>query len=384
MIRWAMVNNTYSSTYLLLVSVVLFFCHKLYVKSHSMGEFIFDNNWADAAASNGLAYYPKLLVGVPFTPVTGDRILLNPTYLRKLNRIQLASLRRLVSFFIQKLVDDNNLSSIHMNFATDGEITDIAGSIRNDQGTDTGGSLLDGTVKAVRNKIHSTSTGFLRRTSIQYLWSNSNSKNGGRPYDSFEEYLSCFKSKRRISVKRERQKVMEDEGIRIDALVGREILKHDGLVDRMFELYLSTVKKMYWGRQYLTQDFFRLLAKSSFVDNLCFLCARRASSGEPFKANDVIAGTFNCVNHGVFYGRYWGCIEEVKHLHFETCYWSAIEYCINQGLSYMEPGAGGGGKPTRESKLSNGNAVVHDSLFQFFQLAEQKLCILLLRVQFFW
>jgi predicted N-acyltransferase len=325
------------------VSVTLQYHPQLYVKSHSMGEFIFDSNWADAAAGNGIAYYPKLLVGVPFTPVTGDRILLNPKLRRTLNLRQLASLRRLVSFFLKKLVDDNNLSSVHLNFATEGEITDIAGAIRTDQVVDMGGPPLDGSVKAaaIRKKSHSTSNGFLRRTSIQYLWTNSNTRNQGRPYVSFEEYLSCFKSKRRISVKRERRKVMEDGGIRIDAVVGREILKHDGLVERMFDLYLSTVQKFRRGRQYLTSDFFRLLAQSSFVDNLCFLCARRTSSGEHFKAKDVIAGTFNCVNQGVFYGRYWGCMEEVKHLHFETCYWSAIEYCIREGLSRMEPGAGG-------------------------------------------
>lgn len=309
-----------------------------------MGEFIFDNNWAEAAAGNGIAYYPKLLVGVPFTPVAGDRILLNQRYLAKLTRSQIASLRHLVSQFLQKLVDDNNLSSVHLNFATDAEVTDIAGPIRHDQAADAG--CLDGKVKSLLDKLKSTGTGYLRRTSIQYLWSNSNSNNEGRPYGSFEEYLSCFKSKRRISVKRERQKVKEEEGIRIDAVVGKEILKYDGLVDRMFELYLSTVNKMYWGRQYLTHDFFRLLAKSSFIDNLCFLCARRTSSGDLFNAKDVIAGTFNCVKHGVFYGRYWGCIEEVKNLHFETCYWSAIEYCIREGLSQMEPGAGGGGKAT--------------------------------------
>jgi hypothetical protein len=145
-------------------------------------------------------------------------------------------------------------------------------------------------------------------------------------------------------VKREREKVRDEEGIQIDAIVGKEILKHDGLVDRMHEIYVSTVEKMYWGREYLTKDFFRLLVKSSFIDNLCFLCARKVSPGAVFKSKDVIAGTFNCVNNGVFYGRYWGCLEEVKNLHFETCYWSAIEYCIDHGLARMEPGAGGGGK----------------------------------------
>jgi predicted N-acyltransferase len=112
----------------------------------------------------------------------------------------------------------------------------------------------------------------------------------------------------------------------------------------MFQIYLSTVNKMMWGRQYLTRDFFSLLTRSDFIDNICFMCARRRSTGETLKAADVIAGTFNVVKNGVFYGRYWGCLEEVKNLHFETCYWAAIEYCINHGLQRMEPGAGGGGE----------------------------------------
>jgi predicted N-acyltransferase len=154
----------------------------------------------------------------------------------------------------------------------------------------------------------------------------------------------CFKSKRRITIRRERQKVQVDADIRIDAVVGKDILKCEGLVQRMFEIYRSTIDKMFWGNQYLSLDFFNLLAKSDFIDNICFMCARRRSSGEPLKASDVIAGTFNVVKDGVFYGRYWGCLEEVKNLHFETCYWSAIDYCIQNGLRRMEPGAGGGGK----------------------------------------
>lgn len=119
----------------------------------------------------------------------------------------------------------------------------------------------------------------------------------------------------------------------------------------MFEVYLSTIRKMtIFGRQYLSLEFFQRLAKSDFIDNMLFLCARDQSSGKDFRVEDVIAGTFNVVKDGVFYGRYWGCLpnksgeREVKDLHFETCYWSAIEYCIQHGLKRMEPGAGGGGK----------------------------------------
>jgi predicted N-acyltransferase len=139
---------------------------------------------------------------------------------------------------------------------------------------------------------------------------------------------------------------MEDEQIRVDAIAGKDILQYEGLVERMFEIYVSTIDKMYWGRQYLTLEFFQLLAKSDFVKNLCFMCARHRSTGDKLRAEDVFAGTVNIVKDGVFYGRYWGCLpgKEVKNLHFETCYWSAIDYCIKNGLKRMEPGAGGGGE----------------------------------------
>lgn len=305
-----------------------------------MGEFIFDSKWADAAYANDIRYYPKLLVGVPFTPVTGTRILLDREFRRDLNRSQLKAIRSLVAKFLEKLAMDNNMSSVHINFATEEEILDIAGPM-NDPKRQSSRSSKE---EVVATDTHKGQNRYLRRTSIQYYWFNANPRGRNLPYESFEEYLSCFRSKRRISVKRERIKVRQDEGILIDAVVGREILKHEGLIDRIYEIYVSTVDKMYWGRQYLTRDFFNLLAKSSFIDNLCFMCARRrnGSSKNDFRAKDVIAGTFNCIKNGVFYGRYWGCLEEVKNLHFETCYWSAIEYCIENGLVRMEPGAGGG------------------------------------------
>jgi predicted N-acyltransferase len=186
---------------------------------------------------------------------------------------------------------------------------------------------------------------YLRRTSLQYHWTNSNVNNDGKPYESFDDYLGCFKSKRRITIRREREKVQYDEGIRVEAITGKDILKYEGLVERMFEIYVSTVDKLYWGRQYLTLEFFQLVCKSDFVKNLCFMVARCKSTGDELRADHVFAGTFNIVKDGVFYGRYWGCLagRHVKNLHFETCYWSAIDYCIQNGLKRMEPGAGGGG-----------------------------------------
>lgn len=317
----------------------------LYVKSHSMGEFIFDSGWAEAAIANGIDYYPKLLVAVPFTPASGRRILLHPKLRQNLSRSTISMLRKMVANFLKQIARNNNLSSVHLNFLTDEEAQDLAGEVQRTQRDKNEVAIMEHTFKTLLKKFKQTDMddGYIRRTSLQYHWSNSNPTNQGKPYSNFEEYLSCFKSKRRIAIRRERAKVQFDEDIRIDVVIGKDILNYDGLVERMFQIYLSTVNKMFWGRQYLTLEFFQLLAKSDFLENLCFMCARRKSSGETLNASDVIAGTFNIVKNGVFYGRYWGCTEEIKNLHFETCYWAPIEFCIKTGLKRMEPGAGGGG-----------------------------------------
>jgi uncharacterized protein len=350
----------------------------LYIKGHSLGEFIFDQPWADAAYQNGIDYYPKLLVGVPFTPATGPRVLWHESVRSQFHTPhERTQLLRAVGAFLRTLARSNRLSSVHVNFLTDQEATDWTGPIRQleentdeeqNDGDNSNGKLLKSLFR--RLSPRAPRDDYLRRTSLQYHWVNVNPQTGQK-YQSFQEYLSCFKSKRRITIKRERAKVRDDAAIRIDAIRGRDILLHDGLVERMFEIYKSTIDKMEWGRQYLTLDFFRAIATSSFVDNLCFLCARyRGEAGSPFRSEDVFAGTFSTcymtveawsgvrlthlttlfactdvIKDGVFYGRYWGCLPEyeVKNLHFEVCYWSAIEYCIEHKLDRMEPGAGGGG-----------------------------------------
>jgi predicted N-acyltransferase len=313
----------------------------LYIKGNSLGEFIFDQQFAEAAYENGIQYYPKLLVGIPFTPATGRRILWHPSVYEQLasHPPAMKQLRRAVGQFLKQIAQSNNLSSVHINFLRDDEAMDLSGPLESD--------VHDGSVSNVfLNKMFGKpmKDDYLRRTSLQYHWINSNSKNDGKPFETFDDYLSCFKSKRRITIKRERSIVLNDNNIRVDAIVGKDILKHDGLVERMFEIYLSTIDKMVWGRQYLTVEFFQLLSKSDFIDNLCFMCARSQDSGEDLQADDVIAGTFNIIRDGVFYGRYWGCLpgNDIKNLHFEVCYWSAIDYCIKNGLQRMEPGAGGG------------------------------------------
>jgi predicted N-acyltransferase len=192
-----------------------------------------------------------------------------------------------VGIFLKEIARRNKLSSVHCNFLTDTEATDLAGPLQAEE------------PESVRDKVQSllgrlqVKDDYLRRTSLQYHWTNSNPLNDGKPFTSFDKYLECFKSKRRITIRRERRKVLDDENIRIDCIAGRDILKYPGLVERMFEIYLSTIDKMIWGRQYLTLDFFEKLAESDFVDHLVFMCARHRSSGAELRANDVFAGTFS-------------------------------------------------------------------------------------------
>lgn len=261
----------------------------LYIKGHSLGEFIFDQAWADAAYQNGIEYYPKILSAVPFTPATGSRILWHPSVVDEFDREDIRKLRRSIFRFVRQLAATNGLSSAHCNFLTEEEATDLAGPLNVD---DTGDESVQDKVASLLQRLQ-VKDDYIRRTSLQYHWHNRNPNNDGKPYESFEDYLSCFKSKRRINIRRERRRVHEDQNIRVDAVWGREILKIPGLLERMFEIYLSTIDKMMWGRQYLTVDFFQMLGESSFIDNLCFMCARMNTTSDEFRAEDVFAGTFS-------------------------------------------------------------------------------------------
>mmetsp|Transcript_34773 Transcript_34773/g.72377 ORF Transcript_34773/g.72377 Transcript_34773/m.72377 type:complete len:502 (-) Transcript_34773:225-1730(-) len=317
----------------------------LYLKGHSMGEFIFDNAWAEASYQNGISYYPKMLSAVPFTPATGNRILWHPSICRIYNKKEIARLRQTVATFLRRTAEANKISSVHINFMTEEEATDIGGELKDITSNGNEELSVQDRVKKMLTFRSRVKDDYLRRTSVQYHWKNANPNNHGNRFKSFEEYLGCFKSKRRINIRRERQTVLQDEGILIDAIRGKDILQYPGLVEKMFEIYKSTIDKMYFGRQYLNLEFFQMLAESDFLENLCFMCARYNETDQTeFSAQDVFAGTFNVVKDGVFYGRYWGSLakKDIKNLHFETCYWSAIEYCIDQGIERMEPGAGGG------------------------------------------
>jgi predicted N-acyltransferase len=257
----------------------------LYLKSHSMGEFVFDHGWADAAERAGISYFPKLLVGVPFTPHTGRRFLVAPG----VDRAQVVAL---LARAIIQLCDDNRLSSAHVNFCAEDEAAALGG------------------------------LGFLERLGYQYHWRNAD-------FTTFEDYLGQLKSKRRYAVRHERAALAE-QGVEVRALAGDEL--PDSMFAPMYKIYLSTIKKLYWGRQYLTREFFEMVRKN-FKRYMCFVGA--------WRDGELIAGTVNLEKAGVFYGRYWGCFEELKFLHFNVCYYAAIEHCIERGIRRFEPGAGG-------------------------------------------
>jgi uncharacterized protein len=263
----------------------------LYVKGHSMGEFVFDHGWAEAAEAAGIRYYPKLLAGVPFTPATGARFLSHPEADR-------AGVIRALGGALKEVCRDGGLSSVHVNFCLPDEVAEL-GEI-----------------------------GFERRTGYQFQWMNPE-------WRTFADYLAALRSKRRTQVKRERR-ALDEQGIAIRVLEGEEI--PDQLFPVMFELYRATVDKLYWGRQYLNEQLFEL-CRLRWKKRLCFVVAERGSR--------IVAGTFNVRKGEVLYGRYWGCFEEIPFLHFNVCYYAAIEHCLQKGIRRFEPGAGGDFKHLR-------------------------------------
>jgi len=265
-----------------------------YLKTHSEGEFVFVFAWAEAAARAGIRYYPKLLVGVPFTPVAGARFLIAPDVDRGETIRQLGSALR-------ESCRSGEISGVHINFCREHEIAALADR-RGDSGIDDGAYML--------------------RVGFQYHWQNLG-------YRTFDDYLDQFRSKRRNQIKRERRE-MERQGISIETLTGDAI--PDDLFESMFACYLATIENRYWGRQYLNLRFFELL-RDRFRHRLCLVVAR--------KGGTVIASTTNVIKDDALYGRYWGALQSARYLHFNVCYYAAIEHCIAAGIERFEPGAGG-------------------------------------------
>ena len=263
----------------------------MYLKLHSMGEFVFDYEWAEAAQRLGIRYYPKMLVGIPFTPVTGTRFLVAKGQDRP-------ALIRLLGQALASIASENEISSVHVNFCLDDEINALE------------------------------EVGFLRRNGLQFHWQN-------RGFGSFEDYLASFRSDRRNKIKRERRE-MSEQGISIRAMEGEELTASE--LRTMFRLYKGHVDRLYYGRQYLTREFFDAVGKR-FAKHLCLILAERQGK--------IIAGTFNVSGTNVLYGRYWGAFEDRPFLHFNVCYYSAIEHCIRKGWERFEAGAGGSFKQLR-------------------------------------
>ncbi len=263
----------------------------LYIKQHSEGEFVFDWGWADAAERAGQKYYPKLWIGVPFTPVTGTRFLVDPLQDR-------ARWIQDLGNAVRELCAKQGFSSVHACFCLDDEVAPLRAA------------------------------GYELRHGIQYHWQNPG-------YANFDAYLSDFRSKRRNQIRRERRALVE-QGVEIKVHAGADI--DDSLLDPMYRFYCANVSAHVWGRQYLNRKFFELIWER-FRSRLCLIVAYL--DGEP------IAGTLNVVKGDVFYGRYWGCTRQLRHLHFNVSYYSAVEYCIEQGLRRFEPGAGGEHKQVR-------------------------------------
>ncbi|MCZ4352558.1 GNAT family N-acetyltransferase [Roseovarius aestuarii] len=263
----------------------------LYAKSHSQGEYIFDHNWAHAYEQAGGRYYPKLQMAVPFTPVTGRRFLTLPEHE---NSGRAALIEGAV-----RLGDQNGLSSLHITFCTEDEAR--------------AGAAL----------------GLMTRTSQQFHWENDG-------YGDFDSFLAALSARKRKAVRKERR-VAHGSGGRIVALSGNDL--RDEHWDAMWRFYLDTGGRK-WGTPYLTRAFFDLAAQTLANDVLMVL----ALDGD----DQPVAGALNFIGRSALYGRYWGCVTDHPCLHFELCYYQAIEYAIAHGLSRVEAGAQG------EHKLARG------------------------------
>jgi uncharacterized protein len=262
----------------------------LYLKTHSYGEYIFDWEWAHAYRQHGLPYYPKLVAAAPFTPATGPKLLVRPDADR-------APVMRALLDAAQRLGEERRVSSSHALFLPEEELDEFS------------------------------QHGFAVRHSVQFHWHN-------RGYDAFSDYLDALMSKRRRQVARERRQL---EGIEIERLTGNELSPEHAAT--MYRFYLATSDRK-WGSPYLTGAFFAEVFQT-MGDRILLVLARDQGTGRP------IAGALNFFKGRTLYGRYWGAIEERRNLHFELCYYQAIEFAIERRLALFEAGAQGQHKLAR-------------------------------------
>src|SRR5690242_12116922 len=262
-----------------------------YVKSHSRGEYVFDHGWAEAFERAGGGYYPKLQVAVPFTPVTGPRFLVR-------TGPQAEVVRGALTDALIEITRASELSSAHVTFLTEEEWRRLG------------------------------DRGFLRRNDQQFHWLNSG-------YQSFDDFLGELASRKRKTIRRERKDALS-AGVEVRWLTGKDIT--EAIWDSFFAFYMETGSRK-WGRPYLTREFFSIVGER-MRSRILLVMARRAGRW--------IAGAINFIGGDTLYGRNWGAIEHHPFLHFELCYYQAIDFAIANGLKRVEAGAQG------EHKLARG------------------------------
>ena len=261
-----------------------------YLKSHSQGEYVFDYAWADAFERAGGRYYPKLQISIPFTPVTGRRLLVS-------DRVDSKGLETELAQGLLTLADRLKASSVHLTFLEKEQWQGLS------------------------------KLGFLQRTHSQFHWEN-------RDYRSFSEFLDSLASKKRKNIKRERKGAI-DSGVVIERITGEEIL--EGHWDAFYKFYLDTANRK-WGSAYLTREFFSIVGETMSEHILLIMCK---------KGGRYIAGAINFIGSECLYGRNWGCVEDYPYLHFEVCYYQAIDFAIENNLKRVEAGAQGAHKLAR-------------------------------------
>jgi uncharacterized protein len=255
----------------------------LYLKTHSYGEYVFDWGWASAYEQAGGRYYPKLQCAVPFTPVTGPRLLLRPD-------AGPAAADTLIAAMIE-LARRHKVSSLHITFPTEPEWERLG------------------------------KAGFLQRVGQQFHWQN----NG---YGCFDDFLEALNARKRKQIRRERRDALAD-GIEIETLTGSAVRREHW--DAFYRFYRSTSDRK-WGEAYLTRAFFDLLGRR-MAERVALVMAK--------KNGRYVAGALNLIGRDTLYGRNWGCLGDFPFLHFEACYYRAIDFAIERGLARVEAGAQG-------------------------------------------
>ena len=259
-------------------------CMPLYLKTHSNGEYVFDWGWADAYERAGGNYYPKLQCAVPFTPATGPRLLVREGAPANCADILIAA--------SVQLAETNGISSVHVTFPTKTEWEKLG------------------------------SRGFLMREGKQYHWEN-------RGYTTFDDFLGELSSRKRKQIRKERREVA-DAGVTLERLSGADITEAHW--DAFYKYYRSTIDQRRWGRAYLNREFFSRLGAS--MSDLALLVFAKYDG-------KYIGGAINLIGEDTLFGRNWGCTREVKFLHFEACYYQAIDFAIERKLNWVEAGAQG-------------------------------------------